>query len=167
MAETKYGKYIIKEPMEVSKNPAIHICGEKGCFGEGFSGFPVEVQMFYITEPNLMIPAPHAHDVDELFFIWGSNPANLFEFDAEIELYFGEEQEMNLVTTSSIVYIPRGLIHCPVNIRKVNKPFMWMHILFEGEYQMAEGDMGIHPVHSTRKQYSPEQAAILREGGSI
>ena len=39
MAETKYGKYIIKEPMEKGRMaPSIHICAEEGCLGAGFSG---------------------------------------------------------------------------------------------------------------------------------
>jgi hypothetical protein len=165
MTETKYGKYIIKEPLEKAReSSALHICGEDNCFGAVFPSFPVECQMFYIDQPNLMIPKPHAHDVDELFFIFSSNPKNLHEFDAEIEIYFGEEGEKNIVNTTSIVYIPKGLVHCPVNIVKVNKPFMWMHILFTGNYTLSEGDVSLHPAHSSRQHYSPEEAEKLRKG---
>lgn len=165
MAESKYGKYIIREPLEkAGAASGLHICGENGCFGGMFPGFPAEVQLFYIEQPSTMISKPHAHDVDELFFIYSSNPRNLHEFDAEIEIYFGEEGEKNTVDTTSVVYVPKGLVHCPVVIRKVNKPFMWMHVLFTGNYKLSEGDISLHPDHSSRRHFSPEEAAKLRAG---
>jgi mannose-6-phosphate isomerase-like protein (cupin superfamily) len=165
MAETKYGKYIIKEPLEKGRSAAsLHICGEEGCFGSIFPNFPAEVQLLYIDQAFTMIPKPHAHDVDELFFIFSGNPSNLHEFDAEIEIYMGEEGEKHIINTTSIVYVPKGVVHCPAIIKKVNKPFMWMHVLFEGQYDLSSGDISLHPAHSSRQPYTPEEAAKLRSG---
>jgi hypothetical protein len=33
MNETKYGKYIIREPLEKGRAPSMHICAEEGCDG--------------------------------------------------------------------------------------------------------------------------------------
>lgn len=168
MAETKYGKYIIKEPMEKGPAaPSMHICTEDDCPGAKFPNFPAECQLLYMTEPRTMIPKPHAHDCDEIFFLFGSNPKNLYEFDAEIEMYFGEEGEKHIIDTACIIYMPKGLIHCPVIIKKVNKPFMWMHVLFAPTYTMTVGDISLHPAHSSREHYSPEEAAKLRKGGTL
>jgi hypothetical protein len=161
MAETKYGKYIIREPLEKGMAPMLHICAEEGCHGAKFPNFPVEVQLLCITEPLAFPHPPHAHDADEIFFIFGSNPQNYYDFDAEIEISFGEEGEKHMVDSTSIVYMPKGLVHGPIAIKKVNKPFQWMHVLFTPKYDMSKGDVSQHPKHP-REQYSPEEIKKLK-----
>ena len=162
MAESKYGKYIIREPLEKGRAaPNLHICAEKGCLGEQFPGFPVEVQLLTITEPRAFPHPPHTHEADEIFFIFGSDPKNYYDFDAEIEIYFGEEKEKHIVNSTSIIYVPKGLKHAPIAITRVNKPFQWMHILFTPKYDMSTGDVSQHPAHP-REQYSPEEKKKLK-----
>ncbi len=163
MAETKYGKYIIREPLEKGMAPMLHICAEEGCYGAKFPNFPVEVQLLCITEPTAFPHPPHSHDGDEIFFIFGSNPQNYYDFDAEIEIYLGEEREKHIVDTTSIIYMPKGLLHGPVAITKVNKPFQWMHVLFSPKYDMSVGDVSQHPTHP-REKYSPEEIKELKKG---
>ncbi len=163
MAKTKYGKYFLTEPIEIG--PMLHICGEDGCIGAQFPGFPVEVQLLCLSKPGPMILKPHAHDVDELFFIFGGNPQNYFEFGAEIEIMMGKEQERHIVDKTTIIYIPKGVIHCPITTLRVDKPVQWMHVLFQGRYQMAAGeDMSGHPKHSDRHPYEPDEIIKLRKG---
>ena len=115
------------------------------------------------TEP-LAFPHPaHAHDADEIFFIFGSNPLNYYDFDAEIEISFGEEGEKHIVDSTSIVYMPKGLVHGPIAIKKVNKPFQWMHVLFMPKYDMTVGDVSQHPKHP-REQYTPEEIKKFKGG---
>ncbi len=90
MARSKYGKYFMTEPIEIG--PMLHVCGEEGCIGAKFDGFPIEMQLLCLSKPGVMIHKPHAHEVDELFFIFGGNPQNYFEFGAEIEIMTLEEQ---------------------------------------------------------------------------
>ena len=163
MAETKYGKYIIREPLEKGMAPMIHICGEESCHGAKFATFPVEVQLLCVTEPIAFPHPAHVHDADEIFFIFGNNPLNYYDFDAEIEIHFGEEGEKHIINTTSIVYIPKGLMHAPIAITKVNKPFQWMHVLFTPKYDMAVGDVSQHPKHP-RERYSPEEIKKLKSG---
>jgi hypothetical protein len=152
----KYRKYIIKEPLEKGRwAPSIHACGHEECFGAVLPGFPVDFQLLYIKQPFTMVDKTHTHTVDELLFVFGGNPSNFFEFDAEIELYLGSEQEKNLIDTTAIVYVPKGLPHCPIVIKKVGKPFLWGHILFASKYW--RNDMTGFPIHSERKQYLPEE----------
>lgn len=163
MAETKYGKYILREPLEKGTAPMLHICAEEGCLGAQFPGFPVEVQLLTVTAPIAFPHQPHAHDGDEIFFIFGSNPHNYYDFDAEIEIHMGEEREKHIVNTTSIVYMPKGLIHGPIAITKVNKPFQWMHVLFSPKYVMTVGDVSNHPSHP-RQKYTPEEIQKLKQG---
>jgi len=161
MAETKYGKYIIREPLEKGMAPMLHICAEDGCAGAAFPSFPVEVQLLCITEPLEFPHPPHVHDADEIFFIFGSDPKNYYDFDAEIEIYLGEEREKHIINTTSIVYIPKGLVHAPIAIKKVNKPIQWMHVLFAPKYDMSVGDVSQHPKHP-RERYSPEEIKKMK-----
>jgi hypothetical protein len=162
-SKSKYGKYFLTEPIEIG--PMLHICGEKGCIGAQFPGFPVEIQLLCLTQPGVMIHKPHAHDVNELFFIFGGNPQNYFEFGAEIEIMMGAEQERHIVNKTTIIYIPKGVIHCPITTLKVDKPVQWMHVLFQGKYKMKKGDdMSGHPEHSDRHPYPKADILKLRKG---
>jgi hypothetical protein len=123
------------------------------------------MQLLCLKEPGVMIHKPHAHDVDELFFIFGGNPQNYFEFGAVIEIMMGEEQERHIVDKTTIIYVPKGVVHCPITTLKVDKPVQWMHVLFQGKYLMAPGeDMSGHPKHSDRHPYDPEDIVKLRKG---
>ena len=76
----------------------------------------------------------HKHDFDEYLFFIGGNPLNMKEFDAEIEIALGEEWEVHTITSTSVIYIPKGLQHCPVNVKRVGKPFLFGHIMMAGTY---------------------------------
>jgi hypothetical protein len=163
VAKLKYEKYFMTEPIEIG--PMLHVCGEKGCVGARFPGFPIEMQLLCLSKPGVMIHKPHAHDVDELFFIFGGNPKNYFEFGARIEIMMGEEQERHIVDKTTIIYIPKGVVHCPITTLKVDKPVQWMHVLFQGKYKMAPGaDKGSHPRHEDREPYKPGEIIKLRRG---
>jgi hypothetical protein len=161
MAETKYGKYIIREPLEKGSAPMLHICAENGCLGAQFPGFPVEVQLLTISQPTSFPHPPHTHSADEIFFIFGSDPKNYYDFDAEIEIYMGEEREKHIVNSTSIIFMPKGLVHGPIAITKVNKPFQWMHVLFTSKYDMVTGDVSQHPAHP-RERYSAAEIKELK-----
>jgi hypothetical protein len=49
-------------------------------------------------------------------------------------LVMGEEEETHLINTTTWVYVPGGLLHCPLNFRKVDKPIMFGHIMFAPMY---------------------------------
>jgi hypothetical protein len=85
----------------------LHACGEDGCVGAQFTGFPIEMQLLCLKEPGVMIHKPHAHDVDDSLFSAGI--PKLFEFGAVIEIMMGEEQERHIVDKTTIIYIPKGL----------------------------------------------------------
>ena len=162
MAKSKYGKYIIKEPLEKGMAPSLHICAEKGCVGAGLQ-IPVEVQLLVVNKPVAFPHPAHAHDGDEIFFIFGGNPQNYYDFDAEIEVHFGEEGEKHIVDSTSIIYMPKGLVHGPIAITRVNKPFQWMHVLFSSKYNMTEGDISLHPSHP-RQKYTAAEIKKLKNG---
>lgn len=130
MAETKYGEYITREPLKDGRfAPSLSYIGtpEAG----------LKLTVHYITEPFLMIEEAHKHDDVQFLCFYGGNPANIKDFDAEVEISLGEEGEKHLITTSAVVYIPKGLIHCPLNFKKIDKPIIMMGIYLASEYARA------------------------------
>jgi hypothetical protein len=82
----------------------------------------------------------HHHDVDEyLCFLGAQLPDLAASFDAEIEIFLGEEYERHVITRATVLYIPRGLEHNPMDIKRLGKPMLFMPIhlapYFNGVYQ--------------------------------
>ena len=162
MAETKYGKHIIREPIvKTDFSPDVHLCGEENCAGGNYPNFPVEISIICVAEPRSM-SVQHAHDYDQILLFLGGNPTNFFEFGAEIEIPLGQEAEKHIIDTSTIVFIPKGLLHCPLEFKRVDKPILFMHLSLSPEYTRATDDMTGHPPF--RERYSLEEVLKLRKG---
>jgi hypothetical protein len=132
MVDTKYGKYVIKAlaNQEQRLGKVVHLFG-----GQHFSGTDFSPAWVGITAPLFMLKEGHTHDYDEYLFFWGTNAADIDEFEAEVDLCLGEEEEKHIITTPAVVYVPKGLKHCPLNFRVVNKPIMFMDISIFPEYK--------------------------------
>lgn len=65
-------------------------------------------------------PPSHVHDFDEVLGFLGSDPNNPRDLGGEVELWIGDEK--HILTKSCLVFIPKGLKHCPLIFRKVDKP---------------------------------------------
>jgi hypothetical protein len=145
MADTKYGKYISKEPvrMPAPRSRAAHpmVSGREETWPE-ISDMNCNFAFLCVSEPSMMPDPPHKHDFDEYLFFVGGNLLNMADFGAEIEIALGEEWERHLITTTSIVYIPKGLQHCPINVKKVDKPFLFGHIMLSAKYSSDRNDDG-------------------------
>jgi hypothetical protein len=82
----------------------------------------------YYTRPHVMVKDIHIHDFDEYLFFLGTNVTDLEDFDAEIEIFMGEEAERHLITRPTILYVPAKMKHCPLNFAKINKPMLFFHV---------------------------------------
>jgi hypothetical protein len=87
-----------------------------------------------ITEPTLMEEFPHSHDFDMYLYFMSFDPDNMGELGADIEIGLGPEREIHKITTSTTVYIPAGMIHCPLEFKKVTKPILFIHATIAAKY---------------------------------
>jgi hypothetical protein len=136
MGETKYGKYLMTtclKPKEAGRPGASKVF-LKAEGAEVPGGVDLSIIGGYITEPYTMEPGSMVHDFDQCLLLIGANPDDMSEFDAEVELCLGEEREKHIINAATVVNIPAGLVHCPLNIVKVNKPFLFMDISIVGKY---------------------------------
>ena len=136
MAKGKYDKYFLKEPWGVDlpgtpPDAPVYIgLGQTGPV-EGWDE-PLTQVLRPIYRPNKMIPEGHRHSVAEILYFIGGDPMNFKEFGAEVEFVMGEgeEAENHIITTTTWVYVPAGLLHCPLDFKRVDKPIMFGHIMF-------------------------------------
>ena len=151
MTETKYDKYINRKPaMTMERRPERPAeadsperpGGRGGAFPfiylseNSWPEIPVNCNfaILNITYPYLMPDPPHSHPFDEFLFFTGGNLADISDFGAVIEVGLGEEWEKHIIDTTSIVYIPAGLMHCPINVKQVDKPILFGHVMLSASY---------------------------------
>jgi hypothetical protein len=136
MAESKYEKLVVKNPYRKvfdTESVSLHD-NELNC------GVLVAFQP--VVKPFLMPPKSHNHEYPQVLLFLGTNPYNVREFDAEIELTVGKEETAEVITFNcpSAITIPAGVYHCPLNFKRVGKPFIFMEIDVTGEYSRTYVD---------------------------
>lgn len=93
---------------------------------------------FSATDKELVMELPHTHHaVDEYLVFTGADLRNFFEFDAEVDVWLGddpERMEMFTLTQPTIIRVPPKLYHCPVNFRRITKPIMFSAVYLDGDW---------------------------------
>ena len=56
------------------------------------------------------------------------------EFDAEVEFSLGEECEMHLINRPTAVHVPIGMIHGPMNFKRIDQPIIFIDTLLSAQY---------------------------------
>ncbi len=135
MDNTKYGKYLLADLSSKPWHPEVisPIANFDGCKEWGETNFGINWEC--INQPFYMIKEPHSHDFEEYLCFMGGNMLDIFEFQAEIELYMGEEKELHLITKPTIVYLPPNFVHCPMNFKRIDKPILFQKIYMATNYK--------------------------------
>ena len=137
MAETTYGKYVLTEPkikMIERKKASNATFGLGEELMDGIKKFQTNFNFVAILGPHVLADPPHNHDCDELLFFISTDPENPTDLGGEVEIALGDEWEKHVITTSAIICLPRGMHHCPVYVRKVDRPFYFGHLLMAPSY---------------------------------
>jgi hypothetical protein len=128
----KYDKHLIKAPIGPAKEgPPIKTL----YFSAADYGVNATWIIVPILAPRTIEDKPHKHNFHQFFSFIGSNPRNLAEFDAEIEIYLGEEGEKHIITEPTVLHVTPGLMHNPMIYKKVGKPVIHLDIFFAPEYE--------------------------------
>ncbi|HJX13104.1 MAG TPA: hypothetical protein VJ377_06195 [Dehalococcoidales bacterium] len=134
MAKSKYEKYVLRNPYKsVFKLESVSAHDNELNCGLILAYQPV-------AEAFVMPPQTHSHDFYQVLCFLGGNPLDVREFDAEIELAMGQEGEIITIDSPSVVTIPPGVYHCPLNFKRIGKPIVFMEIMLTGGYQRTYTD---------------------------
>jgi hypothetical protein len=132
--KTKYGKCIVKLP--------IGKMGETVMFSTGannLSGFPCNIIYAFGTKTGIvgMSKEPHIHDHDEAVYFIGCDCKSL-DLGAEVNFKIGPGdggEENHIFSVPTVVVIPKGVWHCPMEALKLEKPFLCMAVSLTTNYE--------------------------------
>ena len=135
MAESKYGKYILKgtDGRLPSDKPGTRTrtVDPKA----DWAGIQPRLNWKYISRPAQVVDEPHYHDFDEFLVFTNGDPTYPDEFPAEVEITMGEEGEKSIINTPAVIVLPRGMKHGPVNFTKVDKPVIMCNVYLAPDYE--------------------------------
>ncbi|MBR6950515.1 MAG: hypothetical protein IKH56_02145 [Oscillospiraceae bacterium] len=151
-AESRFGKLVFPFPQEDNEvvargadedyviHPQAYFRGASQIPGSEFNqSYQIFVKPFFLDR------AQHRHVKDEFLVFLGASFPNVFDFDARIEFTIGkdEEAETFVIDKPTIVRVPAGVYHCPLNFKEIRKPVFFLATLFTpmfgGIYDMPDG----------------------------
>jgi hypothetical protein len=130
MANGIYDKRFFKNPIVPGKFGDRLIFYSRDHVGEK----PLSVLWNCITEPYLMVNDPHTHDFDQFLHFYAADSLHIADFQAEVEITLGEEMEKHVITETTVLYIPAGTLHCPLNFKVIRKPVIFMNVALTPQY---------------------------------
>jgi hypothetical protein len=138
MGESQYGKYIVSTlQMPESKEK---IAADYTKYAKRILWLDNEVvegafhmnTAWYLKAADTLESVPHTHDSDEIIGFFGNNPENPYDLGGEIEIWL--EDEKHILTKSSLVFVPAGMKHCPLILRRVDRPIFHFTTVPGGQY---------------------------------
>ena len=138
MSESKYGKYIITDlivPEEKKKIEADYARYAKRILWMDKNVVDGAFHMntaWYMNAATTLEDKPHAHDADEIIGFFGSDPDNPSELYGEIEMWM--EDEKHVITKSALLFVPAGMKHCPLILKRVDRPIFHFTVVPGGLY---------------------------------
>jgi hypothetical protein len=143
--KTNYEKFVIEKP-KADITPVAWTVGEGAIPGlntrvafldnEVLPGaFYVECLWKWKASQEVYTTKPHTHDFDEVIAFFGTNPEDPFDLYGEVELWLDDEKLT--ITRSCLVFVPKGMKHCPLVFKRVDRPIFHFTT---GPLKMYPGD---------------------------
>ncbi|MCX7912863.1 MAG: hypothetical protein N2506_07910 [Dehalococcoidales bacterium] len=92
-----------------------------------------QIRFTHVSEPFAGKEDSHAHDFDQVFLFVPCSP-DPRAYDAETELYIGGEGEKLIIKETCAVFIPAGMLHCPIIHKRVGTPFYFVNCPISYKY---------------------------------
>ena len=130
MTFTKYSKYLFPAPFEPGKYepfPIFNFSGDAYGVNASFSIVPT-------TKPVVAVDKPHQHNFHQFICFLGGDPYNISNLGAEVNMALGQEGEEHVITSPTMIHITPGLVHCPLEYRRIDQPIYAVNITFTPEY---------------------------------
>ena len=141
MDEGKFGKYIIQELQEPKNSWTPEFQAMYRKFSDRIlwldsnvveGAIQMNTAWYFAVPERDPVFEEHAHDYNEIIGFFGSNPADKYNLNAEIEVTINGE--VHTLTKSSLIWIPSGLPHMRISIKRVDLPVFHFSLLIGPEY---------------------------------
>ena len=120
------------------KDPPTGLYAEKRIWMEGkdMEGFEAQFSFGFVKKPSIFHPLEGqvVHPYDELLVFEGTDLTNMLHLGAEISVEMGEEREEHVFTDPTVVLVPKGTPHGPVNVRKLDRTIVHYTIGLAPDY---------------------------------
>jgi hypothetical protein len=130
LSESKYGSCLVTLPVvKRGDTELMHVGGEQ------LNGFDCSIIYAFAFKTGItgLSTKPHVHDYDEAIFFIGSDPRHFSDLGAEVEFAIGDEQEKHVFDKPTAVVIPKGVPHCPIVTRRIDRPYLCMAVSLTGK----------------------------------
>ncbi|HJX13557.1 MAG TPA: hypothetical protein VJ377_08535 [Dehalococcoidales bacterium] len=91
---------------------------------------------WYLKATESLESVPHSHDTDEIIGFFGNNPADPYDLGGEIEFWL--EDEKHVLTKSCMLFVPAGMKHCPMVLKRIDRPIFHFTTVTGGKYIKEE-----------------------------
>jgi hypothetical protein len=138
MAESKYGKYIVTElkvPEDKKKIAEFYATYAKRILWMDENVVEGAFHMnttWFLNASTTTENEPHVHNSDEIIGFFGNNADDPYDLGGEVEIWL--EDEKHILTKSSLLFIPAGMKHCPLILRRVDRPIFHFTVVTGGQY---------------------------------
>ena len=138
MSESKYGKYVVTDlivPEEKKK-----IAGDYAKYAKRILWLDENVvegafhmnTAWYLKAAETLEDKPHVHDADEIIGFFSNDPENPYDLGGELEMWL--EDEKHIITKSALLFVPAGMKHCPLILKRVDRPIFHFTVVPGGRY---------------------------------
>jgi mannose-6-phosphate isomerase-like protein (cupin superfamily) len=80
----------------------------------------------------------HSHDFDEIIgFIGAKGQKAPHDLGGEMEVWLGGER--HLITKSCLIWVPKGMKHCPIRFNRIDSPMLFFTVGKTGKYTSLVG----------------------------
>jgi hypothetical protein len=93
----------------------------------------------WYLKPTMHAAEVHKHDVDEIIGFFGNDSTDPYNLHGEIEMWL--EGQKFLLTKSTMLFVPAGMNHCPLTIRRVDKPIFHFSVVTSNTYTQQKADV--------------------------
>jgi hypothetical protein len=142
MSKSKYGKYVVTDlivPEEKKRIEADYSKYAKRILWMDENVVEGAFHMntaWYLKEATTLEDKPHVHDADEIIGFFGNDPENPHDLGGEIEIWL--EDEKQVITKSAMLFVPAGMKHCPLILKRVDRPIFHFTTVPGGRYVKDE-----------------------------
>jgi hypothetical protein len=93
---------------------------------------------WYVKAAATLEDRPHVHDTDEIIGFFGNDAADPHDLGGEVEIWL--EDEKHVIDRSAMIFVPAGMVHCPLVINRVDRPIFHFTTVTGHRYDKVEED---------------------------
>ncbi len=152
MAASKFDKYVVQElkaPFTAEENARYATFARRILWIDDKvvpGAFQMNCSWYLKTIPRG--PTPHTHPVNEIIGFFGNDPDDPYNLHGEVEMWLGDQKF--IIDKTAMVFIPAGLKHCPLLLKRVDKPMFHYSVVTSGQWDMKD----LKETHKAEKDYS-------------